>query len=141
MSYKYLDHGADIGLEVTSNKLEELFGETGQAIFSLMVDIDQIQEEESLELELSGSDLEDLLYEWLSELLSLSNLKGQVYGKFSNLNITETSSGYSLEGAAEGEKIDPEKHELGTEVKAVTYQGLEINQTEDGWRCRFVVDV
>ncbi|MBS3787151.1 archease, partial [Candidatus Bipolaricaulota bacterium] len=34
-----------------------------------------------------------------------------------------------------------EKHELGTEVKAVTYQGLEINQAEDGWRCRFVVDV
>ncbi len=141
MSYKYLDHGADIGLEVTSDSLEGLFSEAGKSIFSLMVDIKGIQSEESLELELNEPDLEDLLYEWLSELLSLSNLKGQVYGEFPKLTITETNSEYSLETVAGGENIEPGKHKLGTEVKAVTYQGLEINEIEDGWRCRFVVDV
>ncbi|MBS3736647.1 MAG: archease [Candidatus Bipolaricaulota bacterium] len=141
MSFKYLDHGADIGLEVTNDSLEGLFSEAGRALFSLMVDIEGIQRDESLELELSEQNLEDLLYEWLSELLSLSNLNGQVYGEFSKVTITEAVSGYGLEAVARGENIDPEKHELGTEVKAVTYQGLEINDTEDGWRCRFVVDV
>lgn len=141
MSYRYLDHGADIGLEAKSESLKGLFGETGKALFSLMVDIEGIQPEESLELELSESNLEDLIYEWISELLSLSNLKGQVYGEFSKLNISESNSGYSLEATARGENIDPGKHELGAEVKAVTYQGLEINEIENGWRCRFVVDV
>lgn len=141
MSYKYLDHGADVGLEVTNESLEELFNEAGRALFSLMVDIEEIRGYESLELKLSEQNLVDLLYEWLSELLSLSNLNGQVYGEFSNLTITETNSSYRLEAIAMGENIDPDKHELGTEVKAVTYQGLEINQAEDGWRCRFVVDV
>lgn len=141
MSYRYLDHGADIGLEVTSDSLEGLFSEAGKALFSLMVDIDEIKAEESLELELSESNLEDLIYEWLSELLSLSNLKGQVYGKFSKLNIAESNLGHRLEATARGENIDPGRHELGTEVKAVTYQGLEINETEGGWQCRFVVDV
>lgn len=141
MSYRYLDHGADIGLEVKSDSLEGLFGEAGKALFSLMVDMDEIKAEKSLELELSESNLEDLIYEWLSELLSLSNLKGQVYGEFSKLNIAESNEGYRLEATARGENIDPGRHELGTEVKAVTYQGLEINETEGGWRCRFVVDV
>ena len=141
MTFKYLDHGADIGLEIESDDLEGLFSEAGRSIFSLMVDIEEIQGEENLELDLIEHNLEDLLYEWLSELLSLSNLRGQVYGRFPRLTITETNSDYRLKAVAEGENIDPRRHELGTEVKAVTYQGLEINEIEDGWRCRFVVDV
>ena len=141
MSYKYLNHGADIGLEVKSASLEELFQEAGKSLFSLMVDVEQIQPEETLELQLSEVTLEDLLYEWLSELLSLSNLKGHLYGDFSKLIIEKTRSGYRLEAEVRGEKVNPEKHELGTEVKAVTYQGLEINESEGDWRCRFVVDV
>jgi SHS2 domain-containing protein len=141
LSYKYLDHGADIGLEVKSASPEELFREAGKSLFSLMVDVGQIQPEEALELQLSEATLEGLLYEWLSELLSLSNLKGQLYGDFSKLIIEESSSGYRLKAEVRGEKIDAERHELGTEVKAITYQGLEINESEGGWRCRFVVDV
>ncbi|MFB6291463.1 MAG: archease [Candidatus Bipolaricaulia bacterium] len=141
MSYKYLDHGADIGLEATGDSLEGLFSEAGKALFSLMVDLEGIQPEKSLELELNEETLEDLLYEWLSELLSLSNLKSQVYGEFSQLTIEEKDSSYRLESVAKGENIDPGKQELGSEVKAVTYQGLEIIENEDGWLCRFVVDV
>ena len=141
MSYEYLDHGADIGLEVRSDSLEGLFSEAGRSIFSLMVDVENISSDEPLELKLDEQNLEDLLYEWLSELLSLSNLNGKVYGKFPKLTIRKKDSNYSLEAVARGENIDPKKHELGTEVKAVTYQGLEINETEYGWRCRFVVDV
>ena len=141
MSYRYLDHGADIGLEVVSDSLVGLFREAGRSVFSLMVEVDDIRAEESLELGVTNSSLEGLLYEWLSELLSLSNLNGHVYGDFPELTIEESNSGYELKARAEGEKINPERHELGTEVKAVTYQGLEIAEIDGGWRCRFVVDV
>ena len=141
MSYKYLDHGADIGLEVHGDKLEDLFSEAGKALFSLMVDLNQIKSKKKMKLSLTGSSLEDLLYEWLSELLSTSNLQGRVYGEFSELKIEEDDSGFGLEATARGERVDPRRHNLGTEVKAVTYQGLEIDEDESGWGCRYVVDV
>ena len=136
-----MEHGADIGFEVKSGDLEELFREAGKAVFSVMVDVNNLQAKESVPLELSASTLDDLLYEWLSELVSIANLKNQAYCEFSDLNILETDSGYTLNAVVRGERIDPDRHELGTEVKAVTYQGLEIEKEKDGWGCRYVVDV
>lgn len=141
MSYRYLDHGADIGLEVESNSLEGLFAEAGRAIFSVMADLDSVGGRQSVNISLQGDDLDDLLYRWLSELVSRSNLQGQIYVRFPDLEIEESDSGLSLKAKARGERINPQVHELGTEVKAVTYQGLEIEREEEGWRCKFVVDV
>lgn len=141
MSYSYLDHGADIGLEAKHRTIEGLFGEAGKGLFSLMVNVDEIGARESVELNLSSPDLEHLLYEWLSELISLSNLHGHAYSKFPKITIEQGNSEFRLEARARGARINPRIHHLGTEVKAITYQGLEIEETDDEWRCRFVVDV
>ncbi len=141
MSYRYLDHGADIGLEVQSDTLEGLFAEAGKAVFSVMADLDSIGSRQSVEISLEESEVEKLLYEWLSELVSLSNLQNQIYVRFSDLKIEEADSRITLKARARGERINPRVHELGTEVKAVTYQGLEIEEKDNGWQCRFVVDV
>ncbi len=141
MSYKYLEHGADIGLEAKSPTREGVFKEAGRALFSLMVDLSEVESRESIRLRVKGSTPEDLLYEWLSELVSLSNLRNQVYGEFPELRIERANSQFILEGVASGENIDPEQRGLGTEVKAVTYQGLKLKDEGGFWKCRFVVDV
>jgi len=141
LSYSYLDHGADIGLEAEHETLEGVFAEAARGLFSLMVDINGIGTQESVELNLNESTLEDLLYEWLSELVSLSNLKGHAYSEFPNLRIEKDDSEFHLEAQARGTRIDPRRHDLGTEIKAITYQGLEIEERDEGWRCRCVVDV
>jgi SHS2 domain-containing protein len=42
---------------------------------------------------------------------------------------------------AHGEKIDPGRHEIKTEIKAVTYHGLYLRQTERGWEAQVIFDV
>ena len=46
-----------------------------------------------------------------------------------------------LEGAAWGEPMDPARHELNHEVKAITYHGLKVEQTADGWLAEVIVDI
>ena len=141
MSYRYLDHGADIGIEAKDETLEGVFIDSARAVFGLMADVEEINTDQSVKIELKESELEDLFYEWLSELISLGNMNRQVYGKFEGLTIEKAEDEYRLEATALGERIDPEKHELGTEVKALTYLGLELSQVDGGWKGRFVLDV
>ena len=141
MSYRYLDHGADIGIEAKDETLEGVFIDSARAVFGLMTDVEEITTDQSIKIELKESELEDLFYEWLSELISLGNMNRQVYGKFEGLTIEKAEEEYRLEATALGERIDPEKHELGTEVKALTYLGLELSQVDGGWKGRFVLDV
>lgn len=141
MSYNYLNHGADIGIEVNARSREDLFRESGEAVFAFMVDLDGVRLKESHALNLEGSDLQELLYEWLSELVSLSSLKNTFYREFPKLEIHEKQTTFTLEAEAAGERIDPQRHSLGTEIKAITYQGLNLTQERNRWRCTFVVDV
>ncbi len=46
-----------------------------------------------------------------------------------------------LEAAAWGEPMDPSRHELNHEVKAITYHGLKVEQTADGWLAEVIVDI
>ncbi len=130
-----------MGIEAKSDTLEGLFGESARGLFSLMVNLNDVRLEKKTKVKSEGSTHEELLYEWLSELVSLSNLKSEVYSDFQDLVIEKFDSKFVVQGQAMGEKVDPEAHELGTEVKAVTYQGLEVTSADDKWRCRFVVDV
>lgn len=141
MAYRYLDHGADMGIETEANTLEALFGEAARGLFGLMVDLEDVDLDRAVKIDLKSSTSEGLLYEWLSEILSLSNLRNEVYSDFQDLDIEKSDSEFKLHGRARGESLDPATHELGTEVKAITYQGLEISEDDGTWRCRFVVDV
>lgn len=141
MGYRYLDHRADMGLEAKSKTLEGLFQEAAEGIFGLMADLEEVRTRESRKLELKANNPETLLYRWLSELVSLRDLQNELYGDFAELVINSDNSELELEATVKGEKINPEIHELGTEVKGVTYQDFELTEENENWRCRFVVDV
>ena len=46
-----------------------------------------------------------------------------------------------LEAEMAGESLDPERHHFLREVKAATYHGLDVTETERGWRTRVLFDV
>lgn len=141
MSYKYLDHGADIGIHAEGRSIEELFAEAAKGLFSLMVDLNQIKPISMDSIQIKGETFsEDLLYEWLKELLTASDLKRSVYKEF-DVNITQKRNKLSLNSQLYGQKINPDKHTLGSEVKAITYQGLEVERKAGKWICQYVVDV
>lgn len=142
MNYGYLDHSSDIGFEGRGETIEVAFEQGAMALFNLMAELDQIQQSNSTTIEIGGETLEELYYEWLSELLSLSNLNGEIFSKFSIDKLQQVQRNeFHLKGTAWGEKIDLSKHNLGTEVKAITYMGLKVDQADGHWRARCVVDV
>ncbi len=135
-TYETFDHRADIGIRGYGNSMEEAFENGAKAMFSVMVDIDDVKSVDKEEIRCEAPDLEMLFVEWLNGLLSVSYLHGKF---FSNFKVAIT--GNKLEGSAWGEGFDKERHHVMTEVKAATYSMLKIEKEEGLYMAQCVVDV
>jgi SHS2 domain-containing protein len=136
-SYKIFKHTADLGLEVYGRSLPELFTHAAYALFDLMTDLHRVKPTEIRTIAVSGTDREDLLVNYLREVLYLYNGKGLLLSDFS---ITDMEDGY-LRGEARGEIFDASRHIIKKEIKAVTYHQASVLQTPTGWKGRIIVDV
>lgn len=138
--FEYLEHTADAKFRAYGRTIEEAFENAALAMFNVMIATDHVRELVSKKIEVTSADLDGLLVDWLSELLYLFDAEQVVFGKFAVERIKEDSGEYSLSGAASGEPIDLARHEFDTEVKAVTYNELKIEETAHGWAVQVVVD-
>jgi len=57
------------------------------------------------------------------------------------VTIEKESDHLVLTGEAYGEKIDPSKHELIVDVKAVTLHRFGVTQIEEGWIASVILDI
>jgi len=140
MVYKYFDHQADIGIIGEGRDMNEAFQEAARAMFNIMCNLKKVEKKKSINITVKAKNAEELLVEWLNELLAQINLKNMVFSAF-DVYITKRFGRYILKGAAHGEKIDRQKHELKTEVKAATYSQLGVVKTDDHYRCQCIIDV
>ncbi len=138
--YEYLEHTADAKFRAYGTTLEEAFQNAAVAMFDVMIDTGTISDEVSEKIELTSADLDGLVVDWLSELLYLFEVERVVFGKFKIDGITEKDGNYSLSAIAYGESLDLSRHKFDTEVKAVTYNSLKVEETMDGWVVQVVVD-
>ena len=53
----------------------------------------------------------------------------------------ERLSDRKLQASVLGEKVDLERHTIYTEIKAVTFHGLSIEQRESGWEATVIFDM
>lgn len=142
-NYIILDHTADIGFEVCGKTKEELFANSVAALFDLILDQGsrkttlpgETQEEKSIVVE--GGDIEDLLVNFLREVLYLFNGKKWVVIDCRPVEITDKR----IEAQLFGEPYDQRKHNVKMEIKAVTYHDLSVEKTGDGWKARVIFDV
>ncbi|OUJ19120.1 Archease SHS2 domain containing protein involved in activation of tRNA ligase RtcB [Methanonatronarchaeum thermophilum] len=127
--FKFLEHTADAQFIAYGRTIEEAFENVGLATFEAMLNTDRIDLEEKIEIDLHAQQIEELVYEWLSELIFLFSANNIVFNKF-DVNIDRDEDGFKLSGSILGEKIDMEKHKIHTEVKAPTYHGLSVKQND-----------
>jgi SHS2 domain-containing protein len=141
--YKIIDHTADIGLKIWGKSGPELFGEAARALLSQIIDLDSIQPVQKQAIRIEAESLQQLLHRWLRELLFFVD-KGLVFNQFhiENHNLSEKNvSTYYLEGTLAGEKIDPDRHEICKEVKAVTRHNFYIKTKGPWWEAQLILDV
>jgi SHS2 domain-containing protein len=139
--YEYLEHTADIKFRAYGKSLEEVFENAALAMFNVIINTEKVSGDTAREFFLKSPDLESLLVDWLSEILYIFEVDEIVFRNFRVEKIREEEGEYSITAQALGENYYPESHPFETEIKAVTYNQLEIAKTVDGWKAQVVVDI
>lgn len=140
MPYRFLEHTADVGLEVSAETLPALFSEALGGMTDVVTELDRVasQLERSFALEAERLDL--LLLEFLSEALFRFDVDQELFRE-ARVEVVETTDGWSLTGTARGEALDPGRHPMKVMIKAVTYHELEVARTDGGWLARVIFDI
>ena len=124
-TFELIDHTADIGVKAYGKTISEAFENAAKGMFSIITDSSEIESVGQYDIELEAPDLEQLLVDWLSELLFLNSARNQVFGFF-KVELDEKKK--KLNAKIFGEKFDFSKHKIGAEIKAVTYHMLEVRK-------------
>jgi SHS2 domain-containing protein len=135
--YEIIDHTADIGLRARGKDLKQLFINAACGMFDILADLKNVQTKESLKIKLKAPDIEELFLSWLRELLYQHNSKEIIFKEF----VIDELSEKSISARAQGEKINPRRHRLKTEIKAVTYHELKVRRVKDNWQAEVIFDV
>lgn len=134
--FEFLDHTADIRLFARGRDPQELFTNAGRGMFALIVEESSVRESEERRVSVSGEDWVELFVSWLEELLYLFEAEGWIPRRYHFARLEPPE----LEALVCGEGLDPDRHELMHEVKAVTHHELWVKHA-DGWEAQVILDI
>lgn len=132
-NYETIDHTADIGVKAWGDSVPQAFEVAGYAMFDIITDAESIEPVISKEIVCEADNLEQLLVDWLSELLFVLEVEGLLFNRF-EVSIDSTGKEGEMKrlvATVQGEEMDLKKHVLKTEIKAITYHMLEVNEEEN----------
>ncbi len=137
--FEFLEHTADLKFIAYGKTLADCFQNSAKAMFSAIVDPKSIEERYTKGIKLEAETLEILLHDFLSELLFLSETRELFFKEF-HVSIDRNKK-YRLRAELAGEKFNPGKHEIKTEIKAVTYHEMLIEERDRGWIAQVLCDI
>ncbi len=136
-NYELIEHTADICFRVKAQTLPELFQNAASAVFDLLAEEKPSGKAHQLLFTVieSGGDREELMVNWLNELLSRSAAENVIFTAFKVKEFKDTSLKAEVMGkSAEGFRRK-------TEIKAATYHQLKIDESQHGFSVQVVLDV
>lgn len=135
--YELFDHTADIGLRVVAPTVVGLVAPAAAGLYAVIGDLVPVGEPQPVAYDLAGDGRAVLLRDWLAELLLLFDRDHRVVRG----PVVEEFSEERLAVQAESLTLDPDRTRCEREVKAVTYHGLKLRRTPDGWTATVIVDI
>ena len=135
--FEVLEHTADVGLKVYGRTLPDLFANAARGLVSLALEPHSVEAKDRLALSARGSDLEELLVAWLSEILYYLDAEGWVFRDFQVRRL----EGFAIEGEGLGQRRSPAELHWRVAVKAVTYHQISVRETPDGWEAVVYLDI
>lgn len=139
-SYKFVDHTADIAVELIGSSLHDLFTAGAEAWFVSVAGEIKIEDDDLLELELSASSKEELLVTFLNELNYLLITKKWLCSSIQSIKIFDDADGCELSAELKGIKLK-DNLQLKQEIKSVTYHQLEIIEKDGNLSTLIVFDI
>ena len=135
--FEIIDHTADIAIAAYGTDLKRAFSSAALGMFSIMTDIDRVNETLVRDVEVTAAELKDLLVSWLNELLFICEVEKVIFKRFDIVTLDKMT----LKARCYGEKIDPKRHSIKTEIKAATYHMTQIEEKPDGIRVQVLFDI
>jgi SHS2 domain-containing protein len=134
MKYEFIEHTADVAIKAYGKSIGESFENAATGMFEVITDLSRVEPVGEYEVRVKSDNIENLLVDWLGELLFLLETQEVLLSEF-DVKIENLS----LVAKVKGEAIDREKHVLRSDVKACTYHMLEVNEKE-GF-VKFLLDI
>jgi SHS2 domain-containing protein len=132
--YEILEHTTDLRIRAFGKTREELF-------LNMMIGMfegakTKVKEEKAMvarEVRIKSADETSLLVDFLSEILTLSDINNEAYSEIEFKKRTKKE----VEAKIFGFPIE----NIGAEIKAVTYHGLEIKKVNNIWQATVLFDI
>lgn len=145
---EWLEHTGDAGFRLAAPDLPALFAAAAEQIAHLCCPGCEIAPRLERRLEAEGGDLVELLVAWLSEVNAAGQIHDELYAEFAIESLPEATALAAAPAAplrlvaiARGEPIDPARHPLAGEIKAVTYHQAYVRREGERWRAQIIFDL
>ena len=139
--YRFLEHVTDAFIEAWGTTFEQALVQAGLGFFDTMIHVGRVGRELTEELEVSGHDELELVYNWLEELLLAFEIRRRVFSRLKIRSIESTGTLLRLAAEAQGEPYDPARHGSKVEVKGVTYHMMEIRREPGIVTIKYLLDL
>jgi len=133
--FEMLEHPGDVKIRAQGKDLAEVFANAARGMMAFLYGEDAFQRchpDRTEEIMVEAGDLEALLVDWLSELLTRSNTDYRLYLAFEILEMNDHLIKANV-GSCPAEAID--------DIKAVTYHELFVGKRDGQWVVEVVFDI
>jgi SHS2 domain-containing protein len=135
--YEYFEVEADVGVRAWGPTLAEAFAQVAVGVLALAVAPEGVEAREQREVRAQGDSLENLFVGWVNECLYVHEIEGFAVRRVEVTTVTDAV----VHGSLHGEPIDPQRHRLGTVVKAATYHRVGVSKAPGRVEATLIVDV
>ncbi len=130
-----------MGLSAWADSPAELLAAMAGGLADVMCDRSQVRSAEARTVRVESPDIEALAVDFLSQLVYIFAVDHFMPAE-ATVTIRAGSEGeLALTAELHGETYDPTRHEIRTEVKAVTYHQLKVADEGGRWVGRVILDL
>ena len=138
--YEILEHPAELRLRIYGKTPEQLFSNAAEAMAQILsqeaAKFEIKNQKSKIKIDVKSIDINSLLVDFLSEILAKSQIDKSVY-LVSNVNCQISDVKAELKATLIGYPID----HFDEDIKAVTYQDLNIQKIDGIWQTILVFDI
>ncbi len=148
--FELVDISGDAGIVAFGKDIKELFRNAAAGMYSLIIDVESVEEKKTVDIAVGKDSLEGLLVAWLNELIFRFDADGFIAKKIivTGLSVSPEAASdagaemaFTLNASLSGEEFDPARHKGKLLLKAATYHALRIEKKGDVWRSKIIFDV
>ncbi len=135
--YEFFPHHQDLGLRGVGWTLEDAFEQVALALANITMDVEKIQEEESIHIECQSPNHEGLLADWINAIIYEAGIRKIAFKRF-QVSFEDRR----LHGQAWGEKLHSDSAHFPVDAKGVLSESIVVGEEQDGrWVAQCVVKI